>query len=72
MSADMRPGSVTVRLRQVSTASNLRPERRLDSKLALSPSALTRRLRQVSELRDLCHKLGQAGRGAGEKRGVTG
>jgi hypothetical protein len=56
---DMSPAAITARLRQVSEAADLRPERRLDQKIDMSSAAVTRRLRRVSELRRLCIELGK-------------
>ena len=50
--------AITARLREASALADLRPEHRLDAKIGLSPAAVTARLKLVSELRDLCLRLG--------------
>jgi len=40
----------------------------MKSKVDMSPEAVTARLRQVSQLRDLCVILGEAGRADRQKR----
>jgi hypothetical protein len=57
--------AVVARLRTASRlAGSLRPERRLDTKIDLSAAGVARRLREASELLDLCRALARAGRGA--------
>ena len=55
---------VYARLKLASDLADLRPERRLDAKLDMSPAGVRRRLQLASELSDLCRALGEAGRRA--------
>ena len=57
MSIPMDPGSVSKRLRQASELADLRTEHRLDAKLDMSPRGITRRLREVDQLRRACRRL---------------
>ncbi len=54
------PEQVHARLKLASDLADLRPERRLDAKLDMSPAGVRRRLQLASELNELCHALGQA------------
>jgi hypothetical protein len=57
----MSPGAIEGRLREVSRiAGSLRPEDRLQGKLDLRPEAVTRRLREASDLLTLCQALSAA------------
>jgi Trp operon repressor len=59
---DMSVQAITARLRLASElVSNLVPERRLETKLEMSPAAVTRRLRQCAALLDGCRRLGALG-----------
>jgi hypothetical protein len=58
------PEQVYARLKQASDLADLRPERRLDAKLDMSPAGVLRRLQLASELSDLCRALAEAGRRA--------
>lgn len=62
MSADMGKEAVSARLREASALADLNPERRLDAKIDYSRQAVSRRLRQVEQLRRACQRLGAAGR----------
>jgi hypothetical protein len=53
------PAEVTARLAGASALADLRPAQRLSAKLDLTPAGITRRLRAVSDLRDLCLRLGR-------------
>jgi len=57
---DMSGAAILERLRLASSSSDLSPERRLDAKLDMSPKAITRRLREASDLLDICHTLERA------------
>jgi len=60
------PEIIEARLREASRlAGSLRPEDRLTTKIDLSPSAVAARLREASELYDLCRALARAGASAG-------
>lgn len=59
MTSEMSPAAVSARLRAVARLSDLRAERRLDTKLDMRPAAITRRLRTVGSLTALCLKLGR-------------
>lgn len=59
------PALIEARLREASRlAGSLRPEDRLTTKIDLSPSGVTARLREASDLYDLCGALARAGAGA--------
>ncbi len=49
---------VSARLVEASRLAVFDPSRRLDVKVDMSPEAISRRLRRVSALRDLCLRLG--------------
>lgn len=56
--ASMSPEAVELRLREASRlAGDLRPENRLDAKIDLSEAGVSRRLREASDLLDLCRAL---------------
>ena len=58
MSADMSANGIDARLREASRlASSLRPEARLETKIDTSGPAVAARLKQASDLLDLCRKL---------------
>jgi len=59
---DMSREAVTARLQHASKELDLRPERRLDTKIDLSAAAVTSRLEEASDLLDLCLTLGRGGR----------
>ena len=62
MSAEMSPAAVDARLREVSRmAGSLRPEARLATKIDLSAAGVAARLREASELYDVCSALARAG-----------
>jgi hypothetical protein len=58
---DLSASAITARLREVSRATSLASERRLDYKLDLSPTGVTRRLRKVEALRRFCLELARIG-----------
>ncbi len=61
----MRPCDVERWLREASAlAGELRAETRLMAKVDMSPEAIERRLREVSELTDACERLAEATRAA--------
>ena len=63
MSVDLSPGAVEQRLREASRlAGSLRPEHRLATKINLSGEAIAARLKEASDLLDLCHALAVSGR----------
>jgi hypothetical protein len=58
MSADMSAEGIDARLREASKlAGSLRPEARLETKIDTSGSAVAARLKEASDLLDLCHAL---------------
>ena len=57
---------VSARLLEASRLAVFDPHRRLDVKADMSPEAISRRLRRVSALRDLCLRLGSLPRPRGE------
>lgn len=59
MKPDMSAEAISARLREVAAMADLRPERRLDAKIGYAPADISRRLREVEQLRRLCVKLGQ-------------
>lgn len=62
MSVDMSAAALRERLLQVSQlAGSLRPEDRLTTKLDLSGAGVARRLKEASQLLDLCRALARAG-----------
>jgi hypothetical protein len=60
MTVDMSPSAISARLEEVSRQADLDPKRRLDSKIQYSGSDISRRLREVDALRDVCDMLGRA------------
>jgi hypothetical protein len=61
----MSPAAIDGRLRQASRlAGSLRPEHRLATKIDLTGAAVARRLREASDLLDLCRALARAGASA--------
>jgi hypothetical protein len=54
---DTTAPAITRRLMQASAASDLNAARRLDAKIDLSPEGVSRRLRECSELLELCRRL---------------
>ncbi|MDZ4696243.1 MAG: hypothetical protein SGI86_13940 [Deltaproteobacteria bacterium] len=63
MKLDMSGPAVWKRLQQVTLlAGSLRPEDRLNTKIDLSAEGVARRLREVSELLQLCNQFRKAGR----------
>ncbi len=65
MSVDMSPDAIDARLRAASAvAGSLRPEDRLATKIDLSEQGVTRRLKEASDLLDLCRALSAAGSAA--------
>lgn len=68
---DYSSAAVSARLREVARLSDLSPEKRLSYKVDMSPAAISRRLRLVSDLRRDCLalvRLGEAN-GLGRARG---
>ena len=62
MSVDLSPTAIEARLREVSQlAGSLRPEDRLTTKIDLSGAGVAKRLKEASDLLDLCRVLAQAG-----------
>jgi hypothetical protein len=59
MTPDMAPSAISARLRAVARLSDLRVERRLDTKIDMRPSSVSRRLRTVGALTSLCLRLGE-------------
>jgi hypothetical protein len=58
--ADMSPVAVKARLREASRlAGSWRPEARLETKVDMRGSAVAARLKQASDLLDLCRALSQ-------------
>jgi len=58
MSADMSAKGIDARLREASRlAGSLRPEARLETKIDTSGPAVAARLKEASDLLDLCHAL---------------
>ncbi|MCG5051751.1 MAG: hypothetical protein KA712_02220 [Myxococcales bacterium] len=53
----MSPGAIEQRIVAASALSDLRPERRLDAKLDMSPEGIAKRIQEASDLRTLCHQL---------------
>jgi hypothetical protein len=63
MSVDMSAAAIEARLKDASwRADPLVPEARLSAKIDLSGEGVASRLREASELLDLCRALAQAGR----------
>ncbi|HEY8922808.1 MAG TPA: hypothetical protein VIU64_00435 [Polyangia bacterium] len=67
------PVLLEARLREASRlAGSLRPEDRLATKIDLSSTGVTARLREASDLLDLCRALARAGASAGPSaRSIT-
>jgi len=66
------PELIEARLREASRlAGSLRPEDRLTTKIDLSPSGVTARLREASDLYDLCRALARAGAAASATVGAV-
>ncbi len=63
MSVEMTPRAIAERLREAGRRTDLAAARRLDAKIGLDAEAIARRLRTVSELRDLCLGLRRLSRG---------
>ena len=64
---DMSAEGVLWRLQEASRlAGPLRPETRLATKIDLTGAGVAARLREASDLWDLCQALGQAGRAGSE------
>ena len=62
MSVDMSAGAIDTRLRRASElASPLLPETRLATKIDLSGAGVASRIREASDLLDLCRELARAG-----------
>lgn len=59
MTGDLPAVEVSARLREVGRLSDLRADRRLDTKLDMRPVAVSRRLRTVGRLTALCVRLGR-------------
>lgn len=57
----MTAEAIAARVREVGRVTDLAPARRLDAKIDLSAAGIARRIRTVSELRDLCVRLGRRG-----------
>lgn len=57
MTADMKPGAIEARLREASGMSDLTADKRLDSKIDLSPDGIRARLIEASDLLEACHAL---------------
>lgn len=63
MSVEMSAAAIDARLREAGhLAGSLHPDRRLDTKIDLSGPGVARRLKEASDLLDLCRRLGLAGR----------
>ena len=63
MSVDLSAAGIEARLREASRlAGSLRPEHRLSTKIDLSGPAIARRLKEVSDLLEVCNALSQAGK----------
>ncbi len=60
MRVTMGPDAILARLAKASELADLRPERRLHTKLDMSPSGIHRRLQIASELNELCRALAAA------------
>ena len=66
------PEEVTARWKELARLSDLATGRRLATKVAMSPHAVSRRLRQVEELRRVCVAFARRPReGAGAARDVV-
>jgi hypothetical protein len=57
----MDASAVSARLRELGRLSDLRTERRLDTKVDMRAAGLSRRLRTVAGLTALCLRLGRRG-----------
>jgi len=63
VSVDMSSAAIEARLREASLRTgSLHAELRLDAKVDLSGEAVAARLKETSDLLDLCLQLGKAGR----------
>ena len=61
MKVDMSPQAIDARLRLASQlVGSLRPEERLSTKIDLSEAGVTSRLKEASDLLDLCRQLARA------------
>jgi len=62
VSVDLSSAALEARLREASRlAGSLRPEDRLTTKIDLTGEGVDRRLKEASELLELCRTLGQIG-----------
>jgi hypothetical protein len=62
MSVDLSPAAIERRLREASRlAGDLRPENRLTTKIDLSAHGVAARLKEASDLLELCRALGRSG-----------
>jgi hypothetical protein len=59
MKPSMAAAEVTARLQEASRASDLDAARRLDSKIDLTPQGVTLRLREASDLLNICRRLAE-------------
>jgi hypothetical protein len=57
----MSPAAVAARLREAGRLTDLRADRRLQTKVDMSPRAVSRRLRSVQDALTLCRKLAARG-----------
>ena len=57
MTAQMAPEAIEARLREASRASDLSADKRLDSKIDLSPQGIRARLLEASSMLDACLAL---------------
>lgn len=57
MKVDMSKEGVWLRIEEVARCSNLETSRRLETKVDLSPAAVSRRIEEVEQLRRLCLSL---------------
>jgi hypothetical protein len=65
MSVDLSAAAIERRLREASRlAGDLRPESRLETKIDLSGKGVAARLKEASDLLDLCRALGRSSSGA--------
>jgi hypothetical protein len=65
MSVDMSASTVSARLRHMADATDLRASHRLDAKVDMRPSAVSRRLSTAARLASLCVRLGRHHPGGG-------
>jgi hypothetical protein len=54
------PAAVAARIAEVGRISDFHPDRRMDAKVPMTREAVTARLREASDLRDLCLALGRS------------